>query len=176
MLWPGLLAYTHTSSPFSPSCPGCKVGLGGHGPPHLPSWQSQVFALHLRLHYLLLASAVVVHAMLRGHGGGGVQCCGIERHPLHVGNVAGEVGQAGAICLVWVPPVLKELLEERGLSTLWENRNLQGERTWQDCLARASGSLGCPPSPQGGRETPPSLTPTESVSPWPQTLTWVCLG
>lgn len=85
-------------------------------------------ALNLRFHYLLLASAVIVHAMLCGHGGGGVQCCSIERHPLHVSNVAGEVGQAGAICLVWVPPVLKELLEQWGLSALWENGNLKREK------------------------------------------------
>lgn len=85
-------------------------------------------ALNLRLHYLLLASAVIVHAMLCGHGGGGVQCGSIERHPLHVSNVAGEVGQAGAVRLVGVPPVLKELLKQWGLSTLWENGNLKGEK------------------------------------------------
>lgn len=59
--------------------------------------------------------------MLGGHGGGGVQCSSIERHALHVGNVAGEVAQARAVCLVWVPPVLEELLKERGLAALWED-------------------------------------------------------
>lgn len=59
--------------------------------------------------------------MLSGHGGGGVQRSSIERHALHVGNVAGEVGQARAVCLVWVPPVLEELFKERGLAALWEN-------------------------------------------------------
>ena len=59
--------------------------------------------------------------MLSGHGGGGVQRSSIERYALHVGNVAGEVAQAGAVCLVWVPPVLEELLKERGLTALWEN-------------------------------------------------------
>jgi hypothetical protein len=50
-----------------------------------------------------------------------VQRSSIERYALHVGNVAGEVAQAGAVCLVWVPPVLEELLKERGLTALWEN-------------------------------------------------------
>lgn len=59
--------------------------------------------------------------MLGGHGGGSVQRGSIERHALHVGNVAGEIGQAGAVCLVWVPPVLEELLKERGLAALWED-------------------------------------------------------
>lgn len=106
---------------------------GGRHPAELPQaqqhcncgvWWSQALALKLRFQYLFLASAVIVHAMLGGHGRGGVQCCSIERHPLHVGNVAGEVAQARAICLVWVPPVLKELLEQRGLATLWKDGNL----------------------------------------------------
>lgn len=50
-----------------------------------------------------------------------MQRSSIERHALHVGNVAGEVGQARAVCLVWVPPVLEELFKERGLAALWEN-------------------------------------------------------
>lgn len=84
-------------------------------------WWSQAFALDLWLQYLFLASAIIVHAMLGSHGGGAVQRSSIKRHALHVGNVAGEVAQAGAVRLIWVPPVLKELLEERGLATLWED-------------------------------------------------------
>lgn len=59
--------------------------------------------------------------MLGSHSGGGVQRSSIEGHTLHIGNVAGEVAQARAVCLVWVPPVLEELLKERGLATLWED-------------------------------------------------------
>lgn len=72
-------------------------------------------------HYLFLASAIIIHAMLGGHGGGSVQRSSIEGHAFHVGNVAGEVAQAGAVCLVWVPPVLEKLLKERGLAAFWED-------------------------------------------------------
>ena len=68
--------------------------------------------------YLLLPSAIIIHAVLGGHGSGGVQGGRVEGHALHVGNVAGEIAQARAICLVWVPPVLEELFEQRGLAAL----------------------------------------------------------
>ena len=68
--------------------------------------------------YLLLPSAIIIHAVRGGHGSGGVQGGRVEGHALHVGNVAGEIAQARAICLVWVPPVLEELFEQRGLAAL----------------------------------------------------------
>lgn len=85
-----------------------------------------------RLRYLFLASTVVIHAVLGSHGGGRVQGGRVEGHPLHMGNVAGEVPQAGAICLVWVSPVLEELLEQWGLTTLRKDRDLAmaGGRAW----------------------------------------------
>lgn len=49
-----------------------------------------------------------------------------------MGDVTGEVGQAWAIRLVWVPPVLEELLEQRGLAPLGKDRDLGGEREEQD--------------------------------------------
>lgn len=82
-------------------------------------WNLSLWNLGSR--YLFLASAVIIHAVLGGHGRGGVQRSSIERHALHVGNVAGEVAQAGAVCLVLVPPVLEELLKERGLAAFWED-------------------------------------------------------
>lgn len=83
--------------------------------------------------YLFLACAIVIHAVLGGHGSGGVQGGSVEGHPLHIGDVAGEVGQAGAICLVWVPPALEELLEQWGLATLGKDGDLEEEgksRVW----------------------------------------------
>lgn len=77
--------------------------------------------------YLFLACAVVIHAMLGGHGSGGVQGGGIERHALHVGDVAGEIGQAQAFRLVRVPPVLEELPEQRGLTALGKDGDLGGD-------------------------------------------------
>lgn len=83
--------------------------------------------------YLFLACAIIIHAVLGGHGSGGVQGGSIERHPLHIGDVAGEVGQAQAVCLVWVPPALEELFEQRGLATLGKDGDLEEEgksRMW----------------------------------------------
>jgi hypothetical protein len=88
--------------------------------------------------YLFLACAIIVHAVLGSHGGGGMQGGSIKGHTLHVGDVAGEVAQARAICLVWVPPVLEELLEEWGLTTLRKDRNLGRKQEEQDVAGRPS--------------------------------------
>ena len=79
-----------------------------------------------RPRYLLLPSAVIIHAVLGSHGSGGVQGGRVEGHALHVGNVAGEIAQARAVRLVWVPPVLEELFEQRGLAALGQDRDLAG--------------------------------------------------
>lgn len=70
--------------------------------------------------------------MLGGHGSGSVQGGGVEGHSFHIGDVAGEIGQAQAICLVWVPPVLEELLEQWGLTALRKDSDLEGVREEQD--------------------------------------------
>lgn len=83
--------------------------------------------------YLFLACAIIIHAVLGGHGSGGVQGGSVEGHPLHIGDVAGEVGQAQAVRLVWVPPALEELFEQRGLATLGKDGDLEEEgksRMW----------------------------------------------
>lgn len=69
---------------------------------------------------------------------------GVEGHPLHIGDVAGEIGQAQAIRLVWVPPVLEELLEQWGLTALRKDSNLEGVREEQDVAGtpRTAGVLG----------------------------------
>lgn len=82
--------------------------------------------------HLFLACAIVIHAVLGGHGSGSVQSGGVEGHPLHIGDVAGEIGQAWAIRLVWVPPVLEELLEQWGLTALRKDGDLEGAREEQD--------------------------------------------
>ena len=47
---------------------------------------------------------------------------------------------------------------------------------WQGCLAGVLGGLrGWLASEEDGGPSP-SLTPTEHVAPWRQTLPWVCLG
>lgn len=93
--------------------------------------------------HLFLAPAIVIHAVLGRHGSGSVQGGSIEGHALHVGNVAGEVGQAWAVRLVWVPPVLEELLEQRGLTTLGKDRDLERgrkSRLWLGSGARRTGA------------------------------------
>lgn len=75
--------------------------------------------------HLFLASAVVIHAVLRRHGRGRVQGGGVEGHALHVGDVAGQVAKARAVRLVGVPPVLEELLEQRGLAALGKHGHLR---------------------------------------------------
>lgn len=82
--------------------------------------------------------------MLGGHGSGSVQGGSVEGHPLHVGDVAGEIGQAQAIRLVWVPPVLEELLEQWGLTALRKDSDLEGVREEQDVAGtpRTAGVLG----------------------------------
>lgn len=143
--------------------------------------------------HLFLACAIVIHAVLGCHGCGCVQGGSIEGHALHIGDVAGEVGQAWAVCLVWVPPVLEELLEQWGLATLRKDRDL-------DKRGRSRMGLGSgPPEDRGlpaqvlradsdtqstlsrGRHPPhPSPAPAEldptSLCCFALRLTWVCLG
>lgn len=127
--------------------------------------------------YLLLPSAVVIHAVLGGHGGGGVQGGGIEGHALHVGNVAGEIAQARAVRLVWVPPVLEELFEQRGLAALGKDRDLAG--TEEEKVVAGPGSpehRGHPAGVlQGTSDAPSTLSaghpPTQPLHPAGPTLT-----
>lgn len=81
--------------------------------------------------------------MLGRHGSGRVQGGSIEGHALYIGDVAGEVGQAWAVCLVWVPPVLEELLEQRGLATLRKDGDL--DRRGKSRMGLGSG----PPEDRG---------------------------
>lgn len=74
--------------------------------------------------YLFLSTAVIHHAVLGGHGGGLVQAGGVEGHLLDLGDAVGNVGHAQALGLVFVPPVLEELLEERRLAHLWQDLHL----------------------------------------------------
>lgn len=105
--------------------------------------------------YLFLACAIVIHAMLGGHDSGSVQGGGVEGHPLHIGNVAGEIGQAWAVCLVWVPPVLEELLEQWGLTTLRKDRDLKEARKGKNVTGLKPPGQG-PPSrgPWGASDSP----------------------
>lgn len=122
--------------------------------------------------YLLLPSAVVIHAVLGCHGGGGVQGGGIEGHALHVGNVAGEIAQARAVRLVWVPPVLEELFEQRGLAALGKDRDLAG--TEEEKVVAGPGSpehRGHPAGVLQGTSDAPSTPPTQPLHPAGPTLT-----
>lgn len=74
--------------------------------------------------HLLFAAAVVHHAVLGGHGLRSVQGGCVEGHLFDLGDAVGAVGHAQALCLVWVPPVLEELLEERRLAHLWQDLDL----------------------------------------------------
>lgn len=108
---------------------------------------------------------------------------GIEGYPLHIGNMAGEIGQAQAISLVWVPPVLEELLEQWGLTTLRKDSDLEGVRKEQDVAGtpRTAGVPGAsdyqstlvPPTP--GQPFLTQTGPTLTLLP-DSRLTWVCLG
>ena len=74
--------------------------------------------------HLFLSVTVVHHAVLGGHGGGVVQTGCVEVHLLDPGDAVGDVGDAQALGLVPVPPVLEELLEERRLTHLWQDLHL----------------------------------------------------
>lgn len=74
--------------------------------------------------HLFLSAAVIHHAVLGGHGGGVVQAGGVEGHLLDLGDAVGDVGHAQALCLIFVPPVFEELLEERRLAHLWQDLHL----------------------------------------------------
>lgn len=104
--------------------------------------------------YLFLACAVIIHAVLGGHDSGRVQGGGIEGHPLHIGNVAGEVGQAWAVGLVWVPPVLEELLEQRGLAALRKDRDLKEAGEEQNVAGLKPPGQGPPAGVPGEPQTP----------------------
>lgn len=75
---------------------------------------------------LFLARAIILHAVLGSHGPGAVQGGRIKGNLLNLGNVARNVGLPQPICLVPVPPVLEELLEQRCLTTLREDLDLKG--------------------------------------------------
>lgn len=75
---------------------------------------------------LFLARAIVLHAVLGSHGLGAVQGGRVERDLLNLGNVARNVRLPQPFCLVLVPPVLEELLEQRCLTTLREDLDLKG--------------------------------------------------
>lgn len=74
--------------------------------------------------HLFLSAAIIHHAVLGSHGGGVVQGGGIKGHLLNLGDAVSDVGHAQALCLIFVPPVLEELLEERRLSHLWQDLDL----------------------------------------------------
>lgn len=77
-----------------------------------------------RASYLLFTAAVIDHAVLGGHGSRTVQGGGVEGHLLDLGDAIGAVGQAQALRLLSVPPVLEELFEERRLARLWQDLHL----------------------------------------------------
>lgn len=79
---------------------------------------------HLKAPHLLLAAAVVHHAVLGGHGRRAVEGGGVEGHLLDLGDAVGDVGHAQALGLIPVPPVLEELLEERRFAHLWQDLHL----------------------------------------------------
>lgn len=92
--------------------------------------------------YLFLARTVVLHAVLGSHGRGVVQRGSVEGHLLNLGDVAGDVGRAQPLCLVPVPPVLEELLEQGGLTALRQDLDLKrGSRPVRGSLARSLAGL-----------------------------------
>lgn len=93
-----------------------------------------------------------------------MQCGSVEGHTLHIGNVAREIGQAGAVGLVWVTPVLEELLEQRGLAALGKHRNLGREGGEEGVAGGPAGVLRCPVQTEGGT-SPLSMSPPNWIHP-----------
>lgn len=82
--------------------------------------------------HLDLAFAIVHHAVLRSHGGVGVQRGGVKGHLLHFGDATDNVGLCGAGRLIFVLPVNEELLEERRLRSSRKDLDLCVTRQSQD--------------------------------------------
>lgn len=110
-----------------------------------------------------------------------MQSGSVEGHTLHVGDVAGEIAQARAVHLVWVPPVLEELFEQWGLAALGKDGDLEAEGGERDELGWGpQGSLRQLVHKKGLHPLQPSPSPPKldlsSLSCLAPRLTWVCLG